>query len=266
VAAQSWTHRPPLKEAIAQNSIVRQAAMRLAPLLARFLSTTKAGVLARLWHRLAPSFPVRRRVFGFTIYYDFRDHPYYWIASRRNLETMESIFDALPKEPCQVWDVGSNVGIFSLRAAQMGHTVTAFDISAKALGLLARSAEANGFNIRRVCRALATTRFSYQPPVTSDADNRVTPGTGGGPEQSLTFSAAAQETGVPQLIKMDIEGAEAEFLDSPEFKQWIQTHDIAWIVEIHGPEPRARLWPDVPLRTLDGSHVAINDRTAPCSP
>lgn len=233
--------------------------MSLATRLATVLRTTPAGALARLWHRWAPSFPVRRTVFGFAIHYDFRDHPYYWISSRKHLETMEPIFDLLPREPCALWDVGSNVGIFSLRATQLGHRATAFDISTKALGLLARSAKANGFDIRTVPRALGTTKFSYQPPDSSNADNRLVAASGG-PVTSLTFAEAAREYGTPGLIKMDIEGGETEFLKCREFKDWIVGNRILWIVEMHTPEAWQNLWTDVPNRKLDEAHCVINER------
>jgi FkbM family methyltransferase len=233
--------------------------MKVVPHVARLLAGPWLGVLSRHWHRYAPSVAVRRGVFGFSIYYDLRDNPYYWASSRRHLEEGEPIFELLKRPPCQVWDVGSNVGLFSMRAAEFGHNVVSFDISDKALGLLSRSAHRNRFDVKTVNRAFSVAPMRYRVPAGCMADNRMLPPAGdAGDRHSIPFEEAAAKFGVPALIKMDIEGGEGLFFDSPVFKRWILGHGIQWIVEIHSPEYFGKLWSDVSALRLDHSHVLIN--------
>ena len=234
--------------------------MKIIPRLADLLAGTRLGALSRLWHRFAPSVPVRRRAFGFSIYYDLRDNPYYWASSRRHLETCEPICEVLTRSPCLVWDVGSNVGFFSMRAAQLGHSVVAFDISEKALSLLSRSARRNGFEVRTVCQAFSVEPMRYRVAAGCMADNRMLPPVGDvGDRHSIPFEEAAAKFGVPALIKMDIEGGEGFFLDSPVFKRWILDNGIQWVVEIHTPDCDRKIWNDVKTRYLDAHHVLINE-------
>jgi FkbM family methyltransferase len=176
---------------------------------------------------------------------------------------MEPIFDVIPKPPGRIWDVGSNVGIFSLKAAQMGHAVVAFDISGKALRLLKRAADSNRFSVTAVPRAFSVETFSYRAPDSCMADNRVAAAGTEAPERSITYLEAAESLGgTPQLIKMDIEGGEEAFLDSADFRKWLLSNRIAWVVELHRPEFVKKLWRDVPVRMLDAGHCLINGTTA----
>ena len=232
--------------------------MKIVPRVARFLSGSGFGFLSRLWHRFAPSLPVKRTVFGFTVYYDFRDNPYYWVSSRRHLETMERVFDPLQRPPCAVWDVGSNVGLFSLRAAQLGHRVTAFDISPKAIALVEKSARANGFAVATVPRAFAVESFRYEAPDSCRADNRLVIGLGA--NESITFQEAAARYGAPALIKMDIEGAESGFLASREFHDWLTGNAATLILELHGDQVIGPLWDDVPRADMGDGHLMFTPR------
>jgi FkbM family methyltransferase len=158
-----------------------------------------------------------------------------------------------------VWDAGSNIGIFSLRAAQLGHSVVAFDISRKALALLKRSAEESGLAaISTVPRAFTVRRIRYAPPSSSEGENRVTAAPDGTGEQSVTYSEAAEAHGVPDLLKMDIEGMESEFLASADFRAWVMRNRVVWVVDLHRREAVAELWGDAPWRRLDESHYALN--------
>src|SRR6185369_17142539 len=103
----------------------------------------KSGVgvfLAKLWHRFMPSFPVKRRVFDFEMYFDSRDHPFVWYGNRNTLEEAENIPATLGKFQGLFWDVGANAGIYSLWMASRGNPVVAFDISPKAISYVMKSA------------------------------------------------------------------------------------------------------------------------------
>ena len=215
------------------------------------------GGLARFWHCCAPSFKVRKTVFGLKMYFDFRDNAIWWARSADKLEKDETIFDFLNHFKGNFWDVGSNVGIVALRAAALGHRVTAFDISGKALGLLAHSAKQNGLNITTVNRAFSTRSFAYNQPKSSDTENAIVESPDGD-SHSITFLEAVEKYGRPDLLKMDIEGAEMEFIQSAEFKKWIIENRIPWIVEFHSPEFKTKLWPDCQFTQLDYSHYGLN--------
>lgn len=85
-------------------------------------------------------------------------------------------------------------------------------------------------------------------PATGDSDA----------ETSLGFEQAAECYGVPDMIKMDIEGGEADFLISPKFKHWIVKNNIVLMIELHSPEAEKSVWTDLPVRWVDSRHVVLN--------
>ena len=134
--------------------------------------------------------------------------------------------------------------------------MTAFDISRKALDLLRKSAIKNNLTIETVNRAFSTHSFSYKPPKSADTENAVHSSVSGS-ERSITFLEAAELFPLPNLLKMDIEGGEEEFLDCPEFKEWLRDNAILWVVEFHSPTFTKKLWNDCEAELVDGSHYAI---------
>ena len=226
--------------------------------LAEAVRATSAGArVARAWHRFAPSFKVRRKVYGLTMYFDFRDNAVWWTRDAKTLEQADESWELLTRFKGTVWDVGSNVGIFALRAASLGHSVIAFDISRRALELLDLSAKANGLNVTTVSRAFSTRSFRYDEPSTSDTENAIRESPAG-KGQSITFLEAVKQYPQPDLLKMDIEGAEMEFIRSAQFKDWILQRRIPWIVESHSPEFEMMLWKDCKFLRFDDNHFGLN--------
>jgi len=226
--------------------------------LAEAVRATSGGArLARAWHRYAPSFRVRRKVYGLTMYFDFRDNAVWWTRDAKTLEDADESWEMLTRFKGTVWDVGSNVGIFALRAASLGHKVIAFDISKRALDLLSSGARANGLTVTTVNRAFSTRSFRYEAPNTSDTENAIHESPAG-TSQSITFSEAATQFGPPDLLKMDIEGAEMDFIKSDEFKEWIVKGRVPWVVESHSPEFEKLLWKDCKFLRFDSNHFGLN--------
>ena len=69
----------------------------------------------------------------------------------------------------------------------------------------------------------------------------------------MTYPEAAQQFGVPNVIKMDIEGQEIEFLGDAGFMSFVKSNNIRLIVEFHDDEYRRR-FPEC-------SFIHLNDRT-----
>jgi FkbM family methyltransferase len=213
--------------------------------------------LAKLWHRFAPSIPVWRKFYGVYVCLDLRDSLYWWAVDAKQIEAVEGFEKMLAGIKGNIWDIGCNVGLFSLYAASQGNRVTAFDLSPKAIRLLEKSAHRNGFNIQTVSRAFSTTSFNYSPPTDADTRNQLAESAGGS-HQSITFLEAEEQWGTPVFIKMDVEHHETAFLKSVEFHDWIKVKRITLIVELHEPRYWDLVWPDVPHMRFDDWHVLFN--------
>ena len=218
--------------------------------------------LIRLWHKTAPSIPVHKTIEGTRVYMDLRDNIHYLVMLHGKLSCLEPrVFAVLDCVQGPVWDVGCNIGAFSIRAAKLGHSVTAFDLSSKAIDYLQRTASYNQLDITAIDRPVTVSPTTCLRPDTSHTENKVdtTPGsTGGLTCNSLTFLQAADRYGIPRLLKMDIEGGEEEFLRSPEFKDWIRKNRIAWLLEVHRHVSRNLLWDDIPFIEVDTNHLLIH--------
>jgi FkbM family methyltransferase len=212
--------------------------------------------LARLWRKTMPSLPIRRQVDGVTVFFNLKDQPFYCFAPSKKIQCSE--ITALPQTPSKIWDVGSNVGIFSLKAAQLGHEVIAFDISSKAIQLLQKAAKTNQFIIQTVENALSVEPYFYTPPNSCHTENKPTSLRKQNQKQSLTYQEAAAQFGHPHLIKMDIEGGELEFLKSSDFRHWLLENHIGWLVELHHKDYLELLSEHWNPQMIDENHYAVN--------
>jgi FkbM family methyltransferase len=208
---------------------------------------------------LLPPVRLHRKVWGLRVFFNLRDCLFYLAMSRTELESLEgSVLEILKKTKGPVWDVGCNVGLFSLYCASHDCAVTAFDISDKSIQLLEASAAYNNLDIRTVPTALSMQSFDYIAPGSAHTMNSVS-GKGKGVEKtSMTLDQAVVQFGVPKFIKMDIEGAELEFFQSIEFKQWISENRITLLVEMHSDAIWGAVWPDIPSEKIDDRHVLIS--------
>ena len=215
--------------------------------------------LARAWHQFVPPISVWKRIYGLEVCLDLRDSLIYLATPAEKIEELEGFDRMLAGVEGHVWDVGCNVGIFSLYAASRGHPTAAFDISPKAISLLNKSAKRNALkNINTVARALSVKPFSYTPPKSADVINRAEQTPVGATVTSMTYLEAEAEFGTPRFVKIDIEGAEEEFLHSREFADWVKSRGISVLMELHKKEFWAMLWPDIPHVVFDEGHVLVN--------
>ena len=124
------------------------------------------------------------------------------------------------------WDIGANVGVYTLYAALRGDTrVVAFEPAAVNYFLLAANCEANHFDDRVTClltglgsqRSIATLEVSQFAPAQSFSfrgkRNRSYPGRQGA--LILTMDQMIDEYGLPcpNYIKLDVPGLTAEILE-----------------------------------------------------
>jgi len=221
----------------------------------RLLGSLSGGPVARAWHRFAPSVTLSRQFLGMRLYFDSRDNAWALVVPSATLEGREWPLLELPKHvDGPVWDIGANIGSLTLAAAKAGRTVTAFEMSPRAVELLLRSRDANGFDFEVVARGFAMTEGTYRAPATAYPGNRLT-FSDEGSSRTITHTEAAERYGTPALIKMDIEGMEEVFLTSPDFKRWICEHEIVFYVEVHskhlGTTP---VWEDVPHVNFPDAH------------
>ena len=224
-------------------------------LITQFVRKMAGGVLARLWHRFAPSFAIKKRFFGTTLFLDFRDNFDAFLTSDEDMRKREwPVMEIPEKMEGMVWDIGANLGYLSVRAASAGRAVVSFELSTRAIELLEKTRSANDLSFEIVPRAFLAENVSYTPPTTSWSGNKAQIEDEGS-TQSITFQEAEAQFGTPALIKMDIEGAEEAFFEHAEWKQWLIDHKILWIVEVHahmiGHTP---IWEDVPHIVLPSTH------------
>jgi FkbM family methyltransferase len=226
-------------------------------LLGRFKARYHRSGLAALWHRLAPAVTISRTFYGVKVFMDTRDNIDDLTRSKSELENRERAVLDLPRfiDDGLLWDVGANIGLFSVRAATLGKPCVAFELSPKSAYLLEKTRSHNKLSYTIVARPMTIEAQSYTPPVSASAENKFD----FDPESqtsSISYLEAAIQYGLPKLIKMDIEGGEESFFKSAEFKQWIIQHNIIWLVEVHhrqlGYTPE---WQDVPHYSVGEEHV-----------
>ena len=210
----------------------------MTKLINKIVSSKTGKRLCRILSPFILPIGFSRVVFGSRVFFNLRDHPFMIYSSRKELETCQGtskVIEQLPPNSL-VWDIGCNIGLYALYAAKLGHRVVAWDISPSAIELVNRSAVANGVDlqIRTVAKAFTDHFETYNIPRTARAGNKIEfSGTLSHSSVSMMWRQAVELYGVPQFIKMDIEGAEGELLNDADFMQWISGNEILFEVELH---------------------------------
>lgn len=217
---------------------------------------TKLGAWgASLWHRYMLPLPVSKKFYGLKICLNLRDGLLWLVSNPSDLEQAERFSGMLAGVKGSVWDVGCNVGVFSLMAASKGFKVVAFDISPVAINLVKKSAKANCLELETVCQAFAAEKYVYSPPEDAHTENAPQKIENKSQVTSMTFSEAEQQFGRPAFIKVDIEHHEVALLKSEEFKNWIKTNAISLLVELHDAAYSNLVWQDIEHCMFSSNHV-----------
>lgn len=155
---------------------------------------------------------------GSPIALSMRDHAHRSIYFYGDYEPeITAVFKRLVQPGSTVFDVGANAGYFALLSAELGATVHAFEPNPAVRALLSRSVEL-GSGAITVVPCACSDHEGTMPLYIAEAGNTgrsglmVERGTKVDVEV-ITLDAYTERTGArPQLIKIDVEGAEADVL------------------------------------------------------
>jgi FkbM family methyltransferase len=159
------------------------------------------------------------------------------------------------------FDIGANAGFFSLVAARIvgeRGKVVAFDPEPSNYQSLREQFALNDLrNCHPVAEAIGSaegeTVFSMDAPGSSMG--RLGAARKGQREirvRVTTLDAACRQWGIPAMIKVDVEGAEADVLRGAQ--QLLASGKVVWLIELHGPEPAdavGRMLADAGYRLFD---------------
>lgn len=210
----------------------------------------------RLWYSVMPSFPIQSRLYGLKMLYDARDNSSHWYLTNSYIEEMENVPKVLLPFQGVLWDVGANIGLYSCVWRKYGgDRAVAFELSPKAASYIKRNAERNKLSaIEIVPKGLSVRSLKYKIPADASAGNRITaPDNDSDTETTMTYKEAVAQFGIPDVIKLDIEGHENEFLGDSDFISFVKNNNVRLIVEFHNEEYLSR-FPSLKL-------IHLNDRT-----
>lgn len=149
-----------------------------------------------------------------------------------------------------VYDVGANVGFFSLCAAQLGGRVYAFEVAAGNVARLERNVGASGLPIEVVEAAV------WEEDGTVDfvsgenaSEGHVLPGFG---VRAIALDSFARDNEPPTVLKIDVEGAELHVLRGAQ--EVLATSVRALTCELHAGVDR-----DAVLALLAAFAVDVSD-------
>ena len=207
--------------------------------------------LSKAWHKYTLPIRVWRTVNGFKCYMNLRDHIDEFLSDLENREP--EVLEIARSTEGFVWDIGANIGVFALNCKGR---VLAVDASPTNIQLLVATTDVNKIPPYKLTvweRAFTSTERKYIPPENGRSSNTVDYG---GYRRSTTYRDLDRFFGIPELIKIDIEGGEVEVMQNLGFKQFVLTNNIKVLVEIHDKD--AHYWSDVKQKQITSRHVLYN--------
>jgi FkbM family methyltransferase len=135
----------------------------------------------------------------------------YWRWDLKKVDPfLLSMARELVKKEMVVWDIGANVGLFAFAAAALGARVLAVEADTRLADLLRRSAHLNGLPVSVLSVAVADTIGVSEFHLSSEgsASNSLSGSGSSHPVVTVTLDWLLDRFGVPDLLKIDIEGSE----------------------------------------------------------
>jgi FkbM family methyltransferase len=148
-----------------------------------------------------------------------------WLGSYEHHK--QRLFHAAIEPKSVVWDIGANVGLYSLVASRKAMRVIAVEPVAENVRYLERHIALNG--IRNIEVVVAAVAGECGQASFSAGDNRSTGHLAAGPLKVdvVTLDSLRMKFGAPDVIKMDVEGAEYLALQGAE--RCLSEHPIIFL-------------------------------------
>ena len=202
----------------------------------------------QFWGRLCPAVIVQRELQGTLFALSLKCHTPWLFYGDLAANAENPPFPTVG----HVWDLGCNIGLYSVKAARAGCRVTAFDISITNVLCLNQTARLNGLDIKAQFGPVTVKPMQWSAARSGHSEESMTRG---GSLTSMTYLEVAERCGLPDFIKMDIQGGESEFLQSTEFREWVLRHGITIYLETHNDAARW-VWPE--FRKIGNIHYLLS--------
>ncbi len=198
----------------------------------------------RLGEALGDRVLIGRTPGGSPIALSMRDHQHRNLYFYGTYEPeITSLFRRLVTPGSTVFDVGANAGYFSILARELGATVHAFEPNPVVRALLQKSAELGPGGIEVVPRACSD-HAGTMPLYLSDPGETGRSGLMVARERSVDVEVitldeyAGRADAHPQLVKIDVEGAEAAVIRG--MREMLRTDRPTLIIELHETKGEVR--------------------------
>jgi len=126
----------------------------------------------------------------------------------------QRLFAAIIDKGNMVWDVGANVGFYTLLAAKMASRVIAIEPLPENLSYLKKHIRLNGISNVEVIAAAAGSSCGRQSFCCGGNRSTGYLGSGNCEVDVITLDSMLERVGVPDVIKIDVEGAEYSVLQN----------------------------------------------------
>jgi FkbM family methyltransferase len=144
------------------------------------------------------------------------------------------------------WDLGANIGYFSLCAARDARLVRAFEPEPSNLQLLRRNVEMNDFDnieIHQLAVGAENGTVELYRDTTEGSGRHSLAADSGHDGESCSVSARTMDALVeeyeePDLVKIDVEGAEGRVLEGA--METLESGRVEWLIEVHSPRTGER--------------------------
>lgn len=214
--------------------------MTLSRLVDSLARGRAAGPARRLANRLLGGRPRVVRVRsglarGLRLELDLRTEKAYWLGHYE--PALQDALRAHVRPGAVVYDVGAHVGFVALCAAALGAEVYAFEPFSPSARRLRRNVALNGLPVEVVEAAAWDEDGEIELERRTFAQStRTVPGQG---VRAVTLDAFALTHPAPDLVKLDVEGAEGRVLRGAG--RLLRELRPAVVCEVHGPEAEAEL-------------------------